>query len=80
MITRTSTLSEPRTDGSTRKQCRKIQQERRSLQILDGHLGILELIRDYVGLFRGKKFRTLHDFNDLLIENTANSSDDDVLF
>jgi len=50
----------------------------RSLQILDGHPGIMEWIGDYAGLLRGKEFRMLEEFNELVIEynNTDESSSD----
>merc|ERR1712194_535509 len=47
----------------------------RSLQILDGHPGIMEWIGDYVGLIRGKEFRMLEEFNELAIE--YNNTDED---
>jgi len=40
----------------------------RSLQILHGHPGIMEVIGDYVGLIRGKELRMLQEFNELVIE------------
>ena len=66
-------LSEP-TDVGTPKHKRE-----RSLQILDGHPGIMELIGDCVGLIRGNEFRMLQEFNELVIEynNTSQSSSDD---
>ena len=55
--------------------------QQRSLQILDGHSGIMELIGDYVGLIRGKELRMLNEFNELVIECTnsyySRSDDDD---
>ena len=65
-----SSLSEP-SDGGTRKckRQRKIHPEpKRSLQILDGHPGIMELIGEYTGFIRGKEFRMLQEFNELDIE------------
>ena len=76
-----SSSSKP-SDGGTRKhnkRKRKIYQER-SLQILDGYPGIMELIGDYVGLIRGKEIRMLQEFNQLVIvymNTDDNSSDDD---
>merc|ERR1712238_266855 len=77
-----SSLSSERNDGGTRKHKRKRKrriQPERSLQILDGHPGIMELIGDHVGLIRGKEIRMLKEFNELIIEHTTdeNSSDDD---
>jgi len=66
-------------DGGTRKRKRKPYQER-SLQILDGHPGITEMIGEYVGVIRGKEFRMLKEFNELAIEHTtdeSSSNDDD---
>jgi len=40
----------------------------RSLQILHGHPGIMEVIGDYVGLIRGKELRMLQEFNESVIE------------
>jgi len=50
----------------------------RSLQILGGQPGIMELLGDYIGLLRGKEFRMLEEFNELVIEynNTDESSSD----
>jgi len=85
MITSSSSsLSEP-DDGGTRKRKRKQKQTRqrkrhpkRALQILDSHPGIMELIGDFVGVIRGKEFRMLQEFNELVIEynNTDESSSD----
>ena len=78
----TSSFSSEPNDGATpkRKRKRKIHSER-SLQILDGHPGIMELIGDCVGVIRGNEFRMLKAFNELVIEynNTyqSSSSDDD---
>ena len=74
-----SSLSEPNDDGTRQcKRKRQIHQER-SLQILDNHPGIMELIGDYVGLIRGKEIRMLKEFNELVIEynNKYQSSSDD---
>mmetsp|Transcript_5432 Transcript_5432/g.5242 ORF Transcript_5432/g.5242 Transcript_5432/m.5242 type:complete len:91 (+) Transcript_5432:1-273(+) len=50
----------------------------RSLQILGGQPGIMELIGFYIDLLRGKEFRMLEEFNELVIEynNTDESSSD----
>merc|ERR1712238_547733 len=79
-----SSLSSERNDGGTRKHKRKRKrriQPERSLQILDGHPGIMELIGDHVGLIRGKEMRLLKEFNEAVIKyNNTNqfcSSDND---
>ena len=58
-----------------RKRKRKMNPER-SLQILDGHPGIMELIGNYAGFIRGKEFRMLQEFNTLVIQynNTYHGS------
>eukprot|EP00751_Fragilariopsis_kerguelensis_P027906 CAMPEP_0170861982 /NCGR_PEP_ID=MMETSP0734-20130129/18641_1 /TAXON_ID=186038 /ORGANISM="Fragilariopsis kerguelensis, Strain L26-C5" /LENGTH=50 /DNA_ID=CAMNT_0011236373 /DNA_START=97 /DNA_END=246 /DNA_ORIENTATION=+ len=38
--------------------------QERSLQLLGGQPGIMELIGEYVGLIRGKEFRMLEEFNE----------------
>mmetsp|Transcript_48509 Transcript_48509/g.54039 ORF Transcript_48509/g.54039 Transcript_48509/m.54039 type:complete len:110 (+) Transcript_48509:2-331(+) len=80
-ITMTTSSSSKFSDGDIRKYTRKRKIHReRSLQILDGHPGIMELIGEYVGLIRGKEFRMLEEFNELVIgyENTDESSSDDI--
>mmetsp|Transcript_5436 Transcript_5436/g.5246 ORF Transcript_5436/g.5246 Transcript_5436/m.5246 type:complete len:113 (+) Transcript_5436:1-339(+) len=47
----------------------------RSLQILGGQPGIMELIGFYIDLLRGKEFRMLEEFNELVIE--YNNTDED---
>ena len=81
-ITSTTSSSSKYSDGDIRKYTRKRkihQDQERSLQILDGHPGIMELIGDYVGVIRGKELRMLQEFNDLVIEyhNTYQSSPSD---
>ena len=67
MITLASSSSEPSDCGTCKhKRKRKIHPEQ-SLQILDSHPGIMELIGNYVGLKRGKEFRMLKEFNELII-------------
>eukprot|EP00751_Fragilariopsis_kerguelensis_P005672 CAMPEP_0170792294 /NCGR_PEP_ID=MMETSP0733-20121128/21788_1 /TAXON_ID=186038 /ORGANISM="Fragilariopsis kerguelensis, Strain L26-C5" /LENGTH=292 /DNA_ID=CAMNT_0011140655 /DNA_START=157 /DNA_END=1035 /DNA_ORIENTATION=+ len=56
----------------TRKRKRK---RERSLQILDGHPGIMELIGECLGLIRGKEIRMLQEFNELVIK--YNNSEDE---
>ena len=41
----------------------------RSLQILDGNPGIMEVIGDYIGLIQGKEIRMLKEFNELVFEH-----------
>jgi hypothetical protein len=55
-------------DGGTCKRKHKFKRER-SLQILDGVPGIMELIGDYIGLIRGKESRMLKEFNELVFEH-----------
>jgi len=64
----TSLSSVESSDGGTRthKRQRKIHPER-SLQILACHPGIMELIGNCLGLIRGKEFRMLQEFNELVI-------------
>jgi len=79
-----SLSSEASDDGGTRthKREQKIPPER-SLQILDGHPGMMELIGNYVGVIRGQEIRRLQEFNELVIEysntgdSSSSSSDDD---
>jgi len=79
-----SSSSSGSNEGGTRKhKCTQKIHREQSLQILDGHPGIMELIGDYVGLIRGKEFRMLTEFNESVIayNNTYQSSsdnDDDV--
>mmetsp|Transcript_5438 Transcript_5438/g.5248 ORF Transcript_5438/g.5248 Transcript_5438/m.5248 type:complete len:147 (+) Transcript_5438:224-664(+) len=75
MIVSSSSSSELNVGGTcTRKRKRKIHRQR-SLQILGSQPGINELIGDYVGLLRGKEFRMLEEFNELVIE--YNNTDED---
>mmetsp|Transcript_55059 Transcript_55059/g.59666 ORF Transcript_55059/g.59666 Transcript_55059/m.59666 type:complete len:123 (+) Transcript_55059:196-564(+) len=78
-ITITTSSSSKFSDGDIRKYTRKrkihtrkrkIHRER-SLQILDGHPGIMEVIGNYVGVIRGKELRMLQEFNELVIEYIA---------
>ena len=43
--------------------------QERSLQILDGVPGIMEVIGDYMGLIQGKEIRMLKEFNELVFEH-----------
>mmetsp|Transcript_55057 Transcript_55057/g.59663 ORF Transcript_55057/g.59663 Transcript_55057/m.59663 type:complete len:125 (+) Transcript_55057:196-570(+) len=83
-ITITTSSSSKFSDGDIRKYTRKRKiHPERSLQILDGHPGIMEVIGEYVGVIRGKEFRMLQEFNELVIEynrdesNRYDSGDDD---
>eukprot|EP00751_Fragilariopsis_kerguelensis_P037874 CAMPEP_0170939630 /NCGR_PEP_ID=MMETSP0735-20130129/22083_1 /TAXON_ID=186038 /ORGANISM="Fragilariopsis kerguelensis, Strain L26-C5" /LENGTH=80 /DNA_ID=CAMNT_0011345117 /DNA_START=29 /DNA_END=271 /DNA_ORIENTATION=+ len=76
MITSSSSSSAEPDDGGTRKRKQKHTRERkrhreRSLQILDGHPGVMEVIGSYVGVIRGKEFRMLQEFNELVMEHSA---------
>jgi len=76
-ITMTTSSSSKFSDGDIRKYTRKRKiHPERSLQILDGQPGIMELIGEYVGLIQGKEFRMIEEFNELVIEynNTEESS------
>ena len=72
VITMTATTSTLRTiSGRGRKrQLKQMTHQEQSLQIIDGHPGVMELIGDYVGLIRGKEIRMLQEFNELIIEYT----------
>mmetsp|Transcript_11688 Transcript_11688/g.11398 ORF Transcript_11688/g.11398 Transcript_11688/m.11398 type:complete len:129 (-) Transcript_11688:9-395(-) len=79
-ITITTSSSSKFSDGDIRKYTRKRKiHPERALQILDGHPGIMEVIGEYVGVIRGKEFRMLQEFDELVIEyfTTEESSGDE---